>query len=101
LKSSQNSRSAFREIFMRNLVLPADTTIEAARVQFAVLRRLGFEHSLRMALQLSDNVRELSESGIRQRHPNYSPRQVQLTAIRARLGEDLFQKAFGQFPMDR
>ena len=80
---------------MRNLALSEDTSIDAARVQFSVLRRLGIEHSLRMTLQLNDNVNQIFESAIQQQHPEYSPRQVHLTAIRSRLGEVLFQKAFG------
>ena len=79
---------------MRNLALPLDTTVEAARVQLEVLRRLGVDHSLRMALELSENVRRISESGVRLRHPEYSDDQVRLAEIRLRLGTELFSRAY-------
>ena len=79
---------------MRNMALPQDTTLEAARVQMAVLRRLGVAHSLRMAFELSDNMRRMSEAGIRRRHPDYDNEQVRLAAIRLRLGEELFARAY-------
>ena len=83
---------------MGNLALPADTTLEAARVQFAVLRRLGIEHSLRMTLHLNDTVIEIAKAGVRHRHPDFTPRQVHLAVVRTRLSRDLFQKAFGEIP---
>ena len=79
---------------MRNPALPADTTIEAARVHFAVLRRLGIEHSMQMAMELSDTVRHMSEYGIRLRNPEYSEEQVRMAAIRLRLGDALFSLAY-------
>lgn len=35
--------------------IPADTNIEAAGKQFEILRRLGLEVRLKMALEMSDN----------------------------------------------
>ena len=76
------------------MALPLDTTIEAARVQAAVWRRLGMEKRLRLALEMIENARSLAESGVRWRHPEYSEHEVRLAAIRLRLGEDLFRKAY-------
>jgi hypothetical protein len=74
--------------------LPADTTLEAARVQHAVYRRMPAERRLRMALQMSDSARKLSEAGVRARHPEYTDRQVELAVIRMMLGEELFRRAY-------
>jgi hypothetical protein len=79
---------------MRNLALPLDTTVEAARVQLAVLRRLGIDHCARMAFELSDNVRHIAEIGVRDRHPEYTPDQLRLAVIRDLLGDDLFDRAY-------
>ena len=76
------------------MALPLDTTIEAARVQAAVWRRMDMETRLRLALEMIEAARSLAESGVRCRHPEYSDRQVRLAAIRMRLGDDLFRKAY-------
>ena len=74
--------------------LPRDTSLEAARVQMAVWERLGPSGRLALALRMSEDVRRLSEDGIRHRHPEYTPEQVRLAAIRLRLGDELFRKAY-------
>ena len=79
---------------MRNMAVPLDTTIEAARVQSTIWRRMDMGTRLRLALEMIENARSLSESGVRWRHPEYSQRQVRLAAIRLRLGDDLFRKAY-------
>ena len=72
----------------------ADTTPEALRVQFAVLRKLGDEGRLRQGLELSEQVRSTLESGIRMRHPKRSPEEIRLATIRVMLGDRLFRAAF-------
>ncbi len=79
---------------MRNLALPLDTTVEAARVQAAVWQRIGMGKRLAMVSEMIENGRLLSEWGVRQRHPEYTPDEVRLAAIRVRLGEELFRKAY-------
>ena len=79
---------------MRNLALPADTTIEAARVQAMVWQRLSMEKRLGMLSEMIDNGRKMTEWGVRQRHPHYTETEVRLAGIRLRLGEDLFHKAY-------
>ena len=41
---------------MRNLALPVDTTVEAARMQMAVWRRLGTDRCLQIAMEMSDDL---------------------------------------------
>ena len=75
-------------------VVPKDTTIEAARVQFSILRKMGMEGRARMAMELSDGLRSIIESGVRQRHPDYDENMVRLAAIRITIGEELFRQAY-------
>jgi len=71
-----------------------DTSPEAERVQIEVLRRLGVDGRLRLTLDLCESMREVLRDGVRLRHPDYSPREVELGAIRLLLGEELFAKAY-------
>ena len=72
-----------------------DTTVEAAKVHAAALRRLGLEGRARMTFELSDNLRAVTEAGIRHRHPDYDEEQVRLALIRAMLGDELFDRFYG------
>jgi hypothetical protein len=74
--------------------IPTDTTLETFHVQIAVLRRMDPSRRLELACQLSDYARELSASGVRQRHPDYSDEQVRLAVIRLSLGEKLFREVY-------
>jgi hypothetical protein len=74
--------------------LPADTTLEAMRVQHEIYRRMPAERRLRMALQMSDAIRRVSAEGVQARHPEYTPRQVELAVIRMMVGEELFRRAY-------
>jgi hypothetical protein len=73
---------------------PADTSLEAARVQHAVYRRMQPEQRLHLASEMTASVRALTAAGVRSRHPNYTNRQVELAVIRLTLGEELFQQAY-------
>jgi hypothetical protein len=74
--------------------IPADTTIEAARKQFEILRRLGSEARARMAFEMSDNLRSIVESGVRCRHPDYSEQKIQKEVLRLMIGEALFKQVY-------
>ena len=76
-------------------MIPADTTLEAARKQFEILRRLGPEVRLKMAFELSDNLRSIVESGVRHRHPDWDEKSVKRAVLRLAIGEHLFRQAFG------
>ena len=73
--------------------LPLDTTLEAARVETAVLRRMGSTRRAAMTAELCETVRSLARSGIRQRHPEYHEHEVNLALGRLLLGEKLFREA--------
>ena len=69
-----------------------DTTIEAARKQFEILRRLGPEVRAKMAFELSDNLRSLVEAGVRLRHGDFDEQRVQQEVLRLMVGETLFRQ---------
>src|SRR4029077_12585712 len=75
------------EATMKLEIVPADTTLEAARVQFDVFRRMPAHRRLELALQMSTALRNLAASGVRSRHPDYSEKQVRLAVARLTLGE--------------
>lgn len=75
-------------------LIPADTTMEAYLVQMAALRRLSPDRRLEMVCELNDSLREVMASGVRARHPEYSPQQVNLALARLRLGDELFRKVY-------
>jgi len=79
---------------------PADTTIEAAMVQFDVLRRLDVSERASMTFQLSNNLRKITEAGVRLRHPDYDDETVKLAVMRLTLGDDLFREAFGDVEVE-
>ena len=66
-----------------------DTSLEAARVQFAVLRRLGPSGRARLAFELGDGLRQLVTAGVRHRHPEFSEEQVCREVLRLTLGKQM------------
>ncbi len=75
--------------------IPADTTLEAVRKQFEILRRLGPEARLKMAFEMSDNLRRIVEAGVRGRHPDYNEQKIKQEVLRLMIGERLYREAFG------
>ena len=75
--------------------IPADTTLEAVRKQFEILRRLGPEVRLKMAFEMSDNLRRIVEAGVRGRHPDYNEQKIKQGVLRLMIGERLYREAFG------
>ena len=75
--------------------MPAlDTTSDAAAVQDAAYRHMGRLGRLTIALELSNLVHALAETGVRKRHPEYTAEQVtealarQIYPVRADQFED-------------
>lgn len=75
-------------------LLPRDTSLEAFQIQLEIYRGMSPERRLHLALQWSENVREIGRAGIRMRHPEYSDREVELASIRLRLGDELFRSVY-------
>jgi len=74
--------------------IPADTTLEAVRKQFEILRRLGPEARLKMAFELSDNLRSIVEAGVRERNPNYDEQKIRQEVLRLMIGDALFKQIY-------
>ena len=75
-------------------LIPNDTTIDAMRKQFEILERIGIEGRAEMTFQLSDNLRQIIEDGVRLRHPEYSDSQVRQEVLRITLGDELYHEAY-------
>ena len=75
--------------------LNAATTPAAQAVLTRLYREAGPEMRLRMALQMSDECRRITTSGIRARMPDATEEQVRCEVARLYLGDELAQRAFG------
>lgn len=73
-------------------IISLDTTLEAARIQFSIFRQIGLAGRANMTIELSDRLRAIIESGVRQRHPEYDDKMVRLAVLRLTIGEELFQQ---------
>ncbi len=76
---------------------PYDTSEEVDRIQFDIFRNMSEDQRQQRAAELIRSCRELQEQGVRIRHPNYTDDEVRIAAIRMRLTEELFQKAYPEF----
>jgi hypothetical protein len=72
--------------------IPADTTFEAARKEFEILRRLGPQVRTRMAFEMSDNLRRIVEAGVRNRHPDLDEKKIKLEVLRLMIGDKLYMQ---------
>ena len=69
--------------------IPRDTTPQAIRIQHQALHKLGIAGRAAMTFQLGENLRRISESGIRLHHPDYDDEQVRAATARRMLGREL------------
>ncbi len=74
-------------------IVPRDTTLEAIRIQFSILRKIGFAGRANVAIELSDGLRATIQSGVQQRHPEYNDNMIRLAALQLAIGEQLFHQA--------
>ncbi len=72
--------------------IPSDTTLDAARKEFEILRNLGPEVRAKMAFELSDNLRDLVEAGVRYRHPDFNEDNVNREVLRLMVGDELYKQ---------
>lgn len=77
----------------------SDTTDDAQRQQDAAFRSMGAERRVAAAFEMSESAFEITRTGIRTRHPNYTDQESRLAEIRLRLGDDLFRAAFPGRPL--
>lgn len=75
-------------------MLPSDTTPEAAALQMAVLRRLSPGQRIELALEMSQQAREISAEGWRRRHPGSTRAEAERAIARLLLGEELARRVW-------
>lgn len=73
-------------------MVPSDTTFEAAKKEFEILRKLGPDARARMTFELSDNLRDLVEAGIRHRHPDFDEKKIIREVLRLMIGNKLYKQ---------
>lgn len=76
-----------------------DTSPDAHAAQLAAWRRMGPEKRLLLAMQMSDEIRQVALAGIRHRHPDYSEADARFALFRQGLGHELFVRAFPHAPV--
>jgi len=64
----------------------SDTSPEAAAVQQEIFRRMTPEQRLRIALELSEELRNIALSGVRSRHPEMSEEELKFELMRIMYG---------------
>jgi hypothetical protein len=81
-------------------VRPVDTDAAAHEVQMGVYRRIGPEARVRIAFEMSEDVRRMTLDGIRARHPEYDGEQSRRALFRLLLGDDLVRAIWpGEAPV--
>lgn len=75
-------------------LLPKDTSLEAARVYYASLRRMTHEQRLMRTMELIQQTWQLREAYIRTRHPDWDDTRVNRELRRLNLGPALFKKVY-------
>ena len=81
---------------------PADTSPEAWRQYWDILRRMSPEEKLQRAFDLSRMVRTLAEAGLRERFPHADEREIFFRRVRQEWGAALFRRVYGDvLPDDR
>jgi hypothetical protein len=83
----------------RDEMIPADTTVEAHRLQGRLYREMTGTARVAIAFDLSDMVRRVTEAGIRRRHPHYTDEEVFLARARVTLGDALTRAAWPDRPL--
>ncbi len=73
-------------------VIPADTTVEAARKQFEILRRLTPQKRALISFEISDNVRQNVIAGIKKLHPDFTDTEIKKELLRRTVGDELYRK---------
>lgn len=76
-----------------------DTSQEAHELQLRLYRAMTPEQRSELALRMSDDVRRIAEEGIKQRHPDYSDRDVRRALVALLYGKDAAAKVWPGEPV--
>jgi hypothetical protein len=66
--------------------MPFDTSPEAEAIQLEVFRRMTPAQRIEMALEMSESIRNVSLSGLRQRHPELNEQELRRELLRLMYG---------------
>jgi len=72
--------------------IPADTTLEAVRKQFEILRRLTPQKRALIFFEISDNIRQNVIAGIKKLHPDFTDTEIKKELLRRTVGDELSRK---------
>lgn len=75
----------------------SDTSAATDRLRAAVFRQMTPAQKAALVEEMSEDARELARCGIRQRHPGYSPADVEHALHRLLVGDELADKAWPAF----
>lgn len=68
---------------------PIDTSADAYRRQINAFRSMSPADRLRLADAMSTEIRSIAESGIRHRHPDWTPQEVAEELARILIGKEV------------
>lgn len=77
---------------------PADTDAETYRRWLSLLRDRDSGQRLEDVLAFCDQMRQLALDGIALRHPDYTPREVELALRRSHWGEAVYREVYPEGP---
>jgi hypothetical protein len=66
--------------------MPSDTSPDAAAIQQEIFRRMTPEQRLRIALELSEEMRNIALSGLRSRQPELTEEELKREMLRIMYG---------------
>jgi two-component sensor histidine kinase len=61
-----------------------------------IQKRMTPGEKIARVFELSARVKAMAEAGLRQRYPDASDEEIRMLAIRQRLGDELFEKVYGE-----
>jgi hypothetical protein len=67
--------------------IPSDTSLHVASVRDEVLSKMDISQRAAMTFELSDNIRRLTEAGVRSRHPEYDDKTVGMAVTKLMIGD--------------
>jgi len=66
--------------------MPSDTSPEAAAIQAEIFRRMTEAERVKMALEMSDSMRNVALAGLRSRHPEMTEEELNWELMRLMYG---------------
>ncbi len=78
----------------------SDTSEEADRIQFEMLRQMSPQARLALMTELTLSAQRLAFAGLRSRYPNASDDDIWLRLAARRLGHETVRKIYGWQPDD-